>query len=305
MRANPLVYRRVAAAQSQDPVLPLNRCSFLESCQAEYALRGGIVEHGKPEDAYGKIQYRGLIAWPERLRREKPLLERVLGTAPIKSLLDLGCGTGEHSRFLRSLGFEVSGVDASEAQLRAAREADPDEEGDVHPRYVQGDLGSIGSLVPAGYGGAICLGNTLPHLREAGTLQRFLDELASRLVSGAPLLLQLLNYDLILDGGERTFPLSLRPGEAPGEEIIFMRLMTPRPDGTLIFTPATLRYRPGLESPLELVSAQNVQLRGWRRSELEGALQAAGFEVFETFGSMTGDPWNPETSDLVLWATKA
>ncbi|MDE3245332.1 MAG: class I SAM-dependent methyltransferase [Acidobacteriota bacterium] len=262
------------------------------------------MENGKAEDAYGKIQYRGLIAWPERLRREKPLLERALGTAPNQKLLDLGCGTGEHSRFLRSLGFEVLGVDASEAQLRAAREADPDEEGDARPRYVQGDLGAIGSLVPAGFGGAICLGNTLPHLKELDTLQGFFAGLAGRLVSGAPFLMQLLNYDRILDRGERTFPLSLRPGEAPGEEIIFMRLMTPRPDGTLIFTPATLRYRPGLEPPLELVSAQNVQLRGWRRSELEGALQATGFELSGTFGSMTGDPWGPEASDLVLWARK-
>ncbi len=267
--------------------------------------RGGTLENGKPGDAYGQIRYRGLIAWPERLRREKPLLERVLGTAPNKKLLDLGCGTGEHSLFLRSMGFEVTGVDASEAQLHAAREADPDEEGDVHPRYVQGDLGSIGSLVQAGYGGAICLGNTLPHLREPESLRLFLEGLASRLVSGAPVLLQLLNYDRILGGGERTFPLSLRPGEVPGEALIFMRLMTPRPDGTLTFTPATLRYRPGLEPPLELVSAQNVQLRGWRRSELEGALQAAGFKVSETFGGMTGDPWRSEASDLVLWATKA
>ncbi len=263
------------------------------------------MENGKPEDAYGRIQYRGLIAWPERLRREAPFIERVLGTAPIKKVLDLGCGTGEHSRFLRSLGFGVTGVDASEAQIQAASEVDSDEGDASDPRYVQGDLASLVALVPDGYGGAICLGNTLPHLRELDVLQRFFTGLASRLVSGAPFLLQLLNYDRILDRGERTFPLALRPGVAEGEETIFMRLMTPKPDGTLIFTPATLRYRPGLEPPLELISAQNVQLRGWRRSELEGPLRAAGFEVRETFGSMTGLPWSPEASDLVLWATKA
>lgn len=265
----------------------------------------GPVKTGKPEDAYGQIQYRGLIAWPERLRREAPLLERVLGTASVKTILDLGCGTGEHSRFLRSLGYGVTGVDASEAQIRAAREADPDG-GDAGPvRNAHGDLASIEALVPTGYGGAICLGNTLPHLSDFDTLQRFFTGLASRLVSGAPLLLQLLNYDRILDRGERTFPLTLRPGEAPGEEIVFLRLMTSGPDGSLIFTPATLRYRPGMEPPLELISAQNVHLRGWRRSELEGPLLTAGFEVRDAFGSMTGDPLSPESSDLVLWAVRA
>lgn len=263
------------------------------------------METGRPEDAYGQIQYRGLIAWPERLQREAPLLERVLGTAPVKAVLDLGCGTGEHSRFLRSLGYMVTGADASEAQIRAAREADPDE-GDAGPaRYVHGDLASIGTLVPAGYGGAICLGNTLPHLKEMDTLQRFFAGLASRLVPGAPFLLQLLNYDRILDRGERTFPLTLRPSETEGEETVFLRLMTPRPDGSLVFTPATLLYRPGMEPPLELISAQNISLRGWRRSELEEPLCAAGFEVREAFGSMTGDPWRPEASDLVVWAVRA
>jgi hypothetical protein len=198
----------------------------------------------------------------------------------------------------------VTGVDASEAQIRAARETDPGEADAGPGRYVQGDLASIEALVPTGYGGAICLGNTLPHLKDAGTLQRFFSGLASRLVPGAPLLLQLLNYDRILDRGERTFPLTLRPGEVPGEEIVFLRLMTPGTDGSLIFTPATLRYRPGMEPPLELVSAQNVHLRGWRRTELEGELQAAGFEVKEVFGSMTGEPSGPGSSDLVLWAAR-
>ncbi len=265
---------------------------------------GGLVGNEKPEDAYGQLRYRGLIAWPERLRREAPLLERVLGTTPIKNVLDLGCGTGEHSRFLRSLGFEVTGVDASEAQIQAAREADPGEEKAQQPRYVYGDLVSIEALVPVGYGGAICLGNTLPHLRGPDTLQRFFTGLASRLIPGAPFLMQLLNYDRILDNGERTFPLTLRPGGAEGDEIIFMRLMTPLPDGEVIFTPATLRYRPGMEPPLELISAQNVHLHGWRRSELEGLLGAAGLRVCQAFGTMTGDPWRPEASDLVLWAVK-
>ncbi len=262
------------------------------------------MEAGRSEDAYGQIQYRKLIAWPERLRREAALLERVLGTVSVKALLDLGCGTGEHSRFLRSLGCAVTGVDASEAQLQAAREADPVDADSGPARYVQGDLASIGTLVPEGYGGAICLGNTLPHITDLDNLHRFFAGLASRLLPGAPFLLQILNYDRILDRSERTFPLTLRPGEAAGEETVFLRLMTPRADGSLIFTPATFRYRPGMEPPLELISAQNVHLHGWRRSELEGPLRTAGFEVYEAFGNMTGDPWSPEASDLVLWAVR-
>jgi ubiquinone/menaquinone biosynthesis C-methylase UbiE len=49
--------------------------------------------------------------------------------------LDFGCGTGRSTRFLRKLGFDVSGVDISEDMLRMARAVDPS--GDY--RIVPGD----------------------------------------------------------------------------------------------------------------------------------------------------------------------
>jgi ubiquinone/menaquinone biosynthesis C-methylase UbiE len=49
--------------------------------------------------------------------------------------LDFGCGTGRSTRFLRKLGFDVSGVDISEDMLRMARAVDPSGE----YRIVPGD----------------------------------------------------------------------------------------------------------------------------------------------------------------------
>ena len=59
------------------------------------------------------------------------LAEHVTGTRA----LDFGCGTGRSTRFLRKLGFQVTGVDISEDMLRIARAADPS--GDY--RLVPGD----------------------------------------------------------------------------------------------------------------------------------------------------------------------
>ncbi len=252
-------------------------------------------------DPYARLNYRGLIAWPARLEREGPLLRRVLGGAP-REVLDLGCGTGDHARFLQAQGHRVTGVDASSAQVAAAREAAPTGEGLPPLRFVEGDLAALAELVEPGFGGAICLGNTLPHLADGATLDRFLAGLASRLAPGAPVLLQLLNYDRILAKGERTFPVTLRPGQ--DGETVFLRLMTPQADGTVIFTPATLRYRPGAEPPLALVAVREVVLRGWRRAELEAALDRAGFTAMEVLGDMTGGPWSPASQDLVIVAAK-
>ncbi len=253
----------------------------------------------KPEpDAYGRIAYRGLIAWPERLQREGPLLQRVLDDGPSRFVLDLGCGSGEHTRFLKAMGFEMLGVDASLAQLEAARSADPE------GRYVQADLTALAAEIGAMHGGAICVGNTLPHLCEEAEVLAFFGGLTQCLQPGAPFLLQLLNYDRILDRGERTFPVVLRPGESEGENTVFLRLMTHHGGGRLTFTPATLRYSPGTEAPLELLAAQDVPLRGWRRSEVEALLLESGFRVGEVLGTMTGEPWSPAASDLVLVALR-
>jgi len=249
-------------------------------------------------DPYGRIAYRGLIAWPERLQREAPMFERVLAAAPSRQVLDLGCGSGEHTRFLKSLGCDVTGVDASPSQLEAARTADPG------GRYVQASLMELGSTIEAGQGGALCVGNTLPHLSEEAEVRSFFSGLAGILLPGAPFLLQLLNYDRILDRGERTFPLVLRSGETDGENTVFLRLMTHHGGGRLTFTPAHLRYRPGSGNPLEVIAAHDVPLRGWRRAEVEMLLGETGFDVDEVLGAMTGDAWSASSSDLVIVARR-
>lgn len=256
------------------------------------------METGTP-DPYARLAYRGLISWPDRLQRESALFQRVLGSAPSKRVLDLGCGSGEHTRFLKALGFDVTGVDLSAAQLDAARAADPD------GHYIQAGLTTLVNHVGAGQGAAICVGNTLPHLCEEADVHAFFSGLAACLRPGAPLLLQLLSYDRILDRGERTFPVVLRPSEVDGEDTVFLRLMTHHGGGRLTFTPANLRYRPGTGTPLELIAAHDVALRGWRRAELEALAEGTGWRVREAFGTMTGEAWSATASDLVLVLERA
>ena len=226
------------------------------------------------------------------------MFERVLAAAPSCQILDLGCGSGEHTRFLKSLGYDVTGLDASTSQLEGARTADPG------GHYVQASLTDLGGAIPTGQGGAICVGNTLPHLCEEAEVSAFFSGLAGRLLPGAPFLLQLLNYDRILDRGERTFPLVLRPGEVEGENTVFLRLMTHHGGGRLTFSPAYLRYHPGSANPLEVIAAHDVPLRGWRRAEIETLLSESGFGVDQVLGTMTGEAWSATSSDLVLVARR-
>lgn len=254
------------------------------------------------QDPYSRLDYRRMVAWPKRREREWPLLARVLAAAPSKRVLDLGCGTGEHARLLAENGYEVLGVDRSAAMIARARDAGEP----PGVRFVEADLSELGDSVDGKFGAALCLGNTLPHLRTPGELAGLTTGLAARLASGAPLLVQLLNYQRIVERGERHLPLNFRPSpEGEQGEIVFLRLMTPRPDGTVLFTPTTLRYRPDSETPVELVDASRVLLRGWRLGELEEALTRVGFEELEAWSGFDADPFEPSVSrDLLLRAVR-
>lgn len=253
------------------------------------------------DDPYSRLDYRRMVAWPKRQRREWPLLAEVLAAAPARRVLDLGCGTGEHTRLLADHGYEVVGIDRSEAMISKAREAG--EPSGV--RFVVGDLRRVGDLAVLGsFGAAVCLGNTLPHLSAPEDLDPFAEGLARVLLPGAPLLLQVLNYDRIFERGERHLPLNFRAApEGEEGELVFLRLMTPRPDGTVIFNPSTLRYRPDAEPPLEVDHARRVVLRGWRRGEIEQSLDGAGFGRFTAWGSFDKASFEPtESRDLLLCA---
>ena len=250
----------------------------------------------KSDDPYSRVDYRRLVAWPQRIEREWPFLERALGQSG--RLLDLGSGTGEHSRFLASKGFDVVGIDSSPAMLAKATDAPLP----ANLAFVEGDITAVDGLVSGVFDGAICLGNTLPHIRGRGALIRFLSGLRHRLRPGAAFVLQVLNYDKVLDAGQRWLPLNFRKDEGEGE-VVFLRLMTPQPDGTVVFTPSTLRYRPNGDPPLEVVATKNVELKGWRRREIEEALEASGFASREVFGTVGDVPFDAAQSpDTVIVA---
>jgi SAM-dependent methyltransferase len=254
-----------------------------------------MTEH----DPFSRFEYRRLIAWPERIRREWPLIEEVLSSAPSRRVLEVGCGTGEHARAMAEAGFEVVAVDRSEAMLAAATE-EPVPEG---LRFVLGDMTEVDRLVEGTFGAALCLGNTLPHLADEERLRAFAEALARVLEPGAPLLLQILAYDRIHDRRVRFLPVSFRPHEEG--ELVFLRLMDPLPDGRVRFYPSTLILTPGEDPPLRLERSREVLLRGWRRAEVEAALRGAGIHPERALGGFDGAPFDPaESQDLVLVARR-
>ncbi len=246
---------------------------------------------------YAKLDYRKLIAWDKRLAREWTFLEKPFASAPSRRVLDLGCGTGEHARFFAEKGYEVVGVDVSEAMLGRARE------GVVPPgvTYIEADLAHVERSVTGPFGAAVCLGNTLTHITDRQTLVDLLKGVRSVLLPGAPFVVQILNYERLVHAGQRCLPLTFVTDDEG--DAIFLRVMTHKPDGGVVFTPTLLRYRPEAEPAIEVVTSHNVSLHGWTRADLEAALGAAGFSAQEVHGTMGDTAYEAhESPDLVIVA---
>ena len=252
-------------------------------------------------DPYSRTEYRRVIAWTRRIEREGPWLLELLDAAPDRSVLDVGPGTGEHTAFFARHGARAVGVDASESMIRAARE----HEALGHGRFIHGDAREADKLLvdEPRFGLAICLGNMLPHLLEDQDLQLVFAAIHRLLLQDGKFLLQVLNYERILSQGVRHLPLNFRE-EGEGREVVFLRLMSPAPEGRILFFPTTLILDPSSEKPVALSGTKRVELRAWKAEELVSALEDVGFQSTQ-YGNMQGGAFDPESSsDFVVLGVK-
>jgi len=78
-----------------------------------------VAVYGRFAEYYDLI-YQDLVDYPGECDTLKTLFRR-FRRARVRSVLDLGCGTGNHAVILGRRGYEVTGLDLSPAQLAVAR----------------------------------------------------------------------------------------------------------------------------------------------------------------------------------------
>jgi SAM-dependent methyltransferase len=104
---------------------------------------------------------------PAAVAAEAGFMEKALQVPPGAKLLDLGCGLGDHSRELARRGYEVTGLDFSEAFLEEAHKQ-PSLPGQKL-RFLQGDM--TGLQFAAEFDGVILWGYTFGLFSEEGNFQ--------------------------------------------------------------------------------------------------------------------------------------
>ena len=239
------------------------------------------------------LNYDTAIDWVSRLEREGPFLLGALAGAPSRRVIDLGCGTGQHARWLAGQGFNVVGIEGvKERWDEAKRLTVPGVE------CLIGDLGAVEAMVRGQFGAAICLGNTLPALLGAEAVSRMLIGLRRRFLPGGLFIAQQLNYDGLARRNVRELP-ERRLLQTEGE-LVFRSTLDLRADGVVDVTETVFQRDVGSPAEGRLLHQRQRYLQGWRHAELLTLLDVARFSKVEVFGGFAGEPFDPERSEELI-----
>jgi len=117
------------------------------------------------DKVWGKHDYDSDVKFLDELFRERGC----------RNIIDIGCGTGNHSIRLSKLGYNVTGVDISPTMLTIAKNKDKK----AKIRFMQGDIKKLERVIPKGqrFDAAICLGQVFSHLLTDRNVQAFLNGL--------------------------------------------------------------------------------------------------------------------------------
>ncbi|MCX7834962.1 MAG: class I SAM-dependent methyltransferase [bacterium] len=234
--------------------------------------------------------YDNLIQWDDRLKRELPLLFKLLPRPEDGPIVDFGCGTGGHLKSLAEKGYQCFGMDLSQSLIQLAKQKLPQFSDNII-------VGNILEEVPKHwplFSALLCLGNTLSHFNEK-QLRQFLVNAFQCSKTGGQLIVENRNWNRILYLRERFLkPVQTNQG-------LFIRLLDypPKLNGSPITMTVALWKN-------ETWSSSSVLLYPHLHHQLFTIFQDVGWKFITEFGNFLGSPFEEfhSTDWVSVWEKK-
>ncbi|MFW5417660.1 class I SAM-dependent methyltransferase [Nocardiopsis sp. CNT-189] len=190
---------------------------------------------------------------------EIPSLLRALGAVEGLSVLDAGCGTGDHTRLVGRLGAaRALGVDSSPAMIEVARRSERSD-----PSGAEFEVHDITDMPVLGSFDAVLALAVLHYAEDAAALRRMCERAHANLAAGGRLLAYVANPEL------------------PVGAVQFNGLVVDRSEDPADGAPYRLTF--------PTVPPTTVPARYWSRRSIEEALRAVGFSTV-TWEPLEGIP---------------
>lgn len=204
-------------------------------------------------------------------------IQEVIGQGP-KNILDVACGSGGYAKHFSDLGHQVVAIDLDEQMIKGLKTKVPELESHVMNMH---DIDSLNQHFDVIY----CIGNSLVHLDHLQEIKQFLMKCYEQLNEGGTLVLQIVNYDRILDQKVKELPMI--KNETLGltfERFYHYFEKQHKIDFKTILTVDEQR----LENHQVLFPL--------RSDELRKSLKQSGFSKLTMYGSFKKDPYIPHES---------
>lgn len=146
------------------------------------------------------------VIFPLGEEKLKFMKDRINGKG---NILDLAAGTGNYSIELSKLGHNVVAVDLDEEMINKIEDKNKKEKTNVKPYKL--DMKNIDNLRNYEFDAIICIGNSLVHLDNRKEIKDVLKKMYNILDYEGVVILQIVNYDRILEYNVKQLPLIDRP----------------------------------------------------------------------------------------------
>ncbi len=208
-------------------------------------------------------------------------LSDVIGKTP-KRVLDVACGTGEYSKALDKLGYDVKAIDLNESMIEELKATNQN----IDSRVL--NMLDIDSLEQT-FNTIYCIGNSIVHLDNDEKILEFLSKAYEKLELGGNIVLQTINYNRILDKNIEALPLI----EDEEVKLKFYRNYERVPGDEKIY------FNTLLEVEGRELENQEV-LYPIREEKLLSLLEKVGFKNIKKYGSFKKDDYKAEESYVLV-----
>jgi 2-polyprenyl-3-methyl-5-hydroxy-6-metoxy-1,4-benzoquinol methylase len=230
-----------------------------------------------------------MIDFETALQKRKMLLSSFIDDK-IKSVADVGCGTGVDSISLSQLGFNVTAFDPSLEMISTA--STNSEKYNCKIKFYNFAADNIPKTFYNKFDLVVSLGNTLANI-PSSKIDKSVAKLFKLLKKDGRVLIQILNYEKILREKERIVNITIKDGE------YFIRFYD---FGKKDLTFNILKFNSDQTTKKELISTT---IYPYTLKNFKMIFKSAGFSDIKLFGSLDKKLYDSKTSnDLILFAHK-
>ncbi len=199
-----------------------------------------------------------------------------------RTLLDIGCGTGQYTAGLDELGHSCMGIDLDPAMIAVAQERHPQTE------FAAYDMLNIGELEPS-FDGIFCIGNTAAHLPQSD-FRDFISDIHNKLEPGGIWIFQVMNWDYIVKQDEYEFSLL----EHKEKGIMFYR-------SYVDISPEKVSFRTNLLKEDRLIFDKTIALFPILSKDYISMHEKTGFTLLGQFADFKSTPYDPNTDSANIF----